>query len=389
MSGAVPLRQRTSLSRVQCPLLPAADKVMPYLEQVDTKRWYSNRGELVYKLEKRLSETFGQDRPSLISVASGTAALEAAILAAAGRATPERPLALIPSYTFVATALAAIRIGYRPHFVDIDRDTWAMDPAACLAHPLLDKVGLILPVAPFGRAPDMRAWEAVQDKSGIAVVVDAAASFEQYVAYPHLVSRHVPAVLSFHATKSFSTVEGGAVLWRDEQALLKLGAASYFGLTDSRLALCEGFNGKLSEYHAAVGHATLDEWPERDARYRAIAAAYGEAWRGGAGRILTTPTLSAAYVLHEAPSVAESTVLEQRLLAAGVGTRRWYGAGLHAQPFFTQFTHDPMPVTDDLAARHLGLPAAIDLSASEVATVVDLLTSERGGRAGLAATQIS
>ena len=90
-----------------------------------------------------------------------------------------------------------------------------MDLDAVPQHPLLDKIGLILHVAPYGRAPQMRQAERLASLTGIPVVVDAAASFERLLEDPSLVSGTVPMTISFHATKTFSTGEGGAVLWKN------------------------------------------------------------------------------------------------------------------------------------------------------------------------------
>ncbi len=355
---------------VQRPLLPTAAALHPYLALIDDRRWYSNRGRLVQILEQRLSDRFGCPAQAVLSFASGTVALEAAILGHAGWARPDRPLALLPSYTFVATAQAALRAGYTPYIVDVDPATWALDPGALAYHPALGQAGLILPVAAYGRCPDLAAWEVVQETTGVPVVVDAAAAFERFVEAPGRISARVPAVLSFHATKSFTTVEGGAVLLADQAALLRLAQIANFGMDDSRTCRMPGLNGKLSEYHAAVGLACLDEWPARAARYRAVAAAYAEAAANWPGRIVTLPEISSAYVLWEAPDGLAADRAAAALAAVGHVTRRWYGAGLHAQPFFADAQADPLPVTSDLSARHLGLPAAIDLTVEEIADVV-------------------
>src|SRR5579862_9688398 len=89
------------------PLLPSADDLLPYLRRIDETRIYTNWGPLTVELESRLCDRFGVPEPGVVSAASGTHALVGAILATAGRATPERPVALIPALTFVATAVAA------------------------------------------------------------------------------------------------------------------------------------------------------------------------------------------------------------------------------------------------------------------------------------------
>jgi dTDP-4-amino-4,6-dideoxygalactose transaminase len=371
---------------VQRPYLPEASTIFPYLEAIDQDRWYTNRGRLAWQLEELLSEKFGCRSHQVISFASGTVALESAILAHAGQANAERPLALLPSYTFVATAHAAIRCGYRLHFADVDPQTWMLDPDAIAAHPQLSRAGLILSVAAYGRMPDMLGWERVQAATGVPVVIDAAASIERFLAAPGSVSEHLPAALSFHATKSFTTAEGGAVLWNDADALLRLAQISNFGMDDTRVCKLPGMNGKMSEYHAAVGLACLDQWPARAARHEAVAAEWSSATRHWPGHILTTPEVSATYVLFAARDAGTAEAVARALDAAGIDTRRWYGEALHRQPLLCGEAADPLPVTEDLASRHLGLPAAIDLTADEITTMAkaicpDTLANPYAGRA--------
>ncbi len=348
---------------------------MPYLERIDATRWYSNRGPLLWELEERLSAHFGGAQHSLVLLSSGTAALEAAIMAHAGEGGADRPIALLPSYTFAATALAAIRCGYRPHFLDVDVRSWMLDPDAVAEHPMLSQAGLILPVAAYGRRPDMAAWEAVQARTGCPVVIDAAAAFEQVERDVDLVSTDLPLVLSLHATKSFSTAEGGAVLWRSEKGLRRVGRITNFGMEDTRRCEDIGFNGKLSEYHAAVGLAQLDIWSERQAMLSTLAETYraGFAAAGVAGGLRLPPDLSGAYVLYEAATGDEADRICAALVANAIAHRRWYGHGLHREPVHADRSADPMPVTEDLGQRHIGLPGAVDLDAEAIDRVAEAI----------------
>ena len=123
--------------------MPRAARLLPYLETIDANRWYTNRGELVNLLEARLGQRLGGGTANVISAASGTAAIEAAILATAGPATPNRPLALLPAYTFVATACAVERCGYVPYLLDVEPDTWALAAERLLRHPILARAGVV------------------------------------------------------------------------------------------------------------------------------------------------------------------------------------------------------------------------------------------------------
>ena len=362
-----------SLQQVQRPLLPPASAIAPYLDRIDGARWYSNRGPLVWELESRLCAQFGLGERSVALLSSGSAAIEAAIIAHAGIATAERPLALMPSYTFIATALSAMRCGYEPYFVDVDPDSWMPDPEAMAAHPMLARAGLVLPVAAYGCRPDMAGWERFQDATGCPVVVDAAAAFEQFEQGAGPVSATVPAVLSLHATKTFSTAEGGAVLWNAPDKWVRVAQVTNFGMSDARRCEMDGFNGKLSEYHAAVGLAQLDHWAERRARFDALAAAYRAAARAAGplpGTLRLRPEISGAYVLLECTDEDRADRVCAALGALGIGSRRWYGRGLHGEPLMAGRGRDPLPVTERLSGAHIGLPAAVDLTEDDIALVI-------------------
>src|SRR3954471_7299956 len=161
------------------PLLPSAEAIAPYLSRLDRSRRYANRGELVGEFEERLGALFGMaGSANVITAASGTAALTAAILASAGRATPARPICLCSAYTFVATAMAAEQCGYRVHLVDVGIQSWTLNPEALSRHPLLDRIGIVIVTAPYGRRFSQRVWEQFRAQSSVPVVIDAAASVE-------------------------------------------------------------------------------------------------------------------------------------------------------------------------------------------------------------------
>ena len=367
------------------PLLPSADAVAAYLRQIDAARHYTNRGPLTRLLEQRLAQTLGLPAHGLRSASNGTSAIEIAILAAAGPAKPDRPFALVPSYTFAATALAAERLGYTPIFADVRPDTWALDLDLAASHPRLDQIGLILPVAPYGRSPDLAGAEALAARTGIPMVLDAAACFEQLLDRanlngpnlngPGLISATVPMTVSFHATKTFSTGEGGAVIWDNAAGQDRVVRAANFGFNYSRRSETAGTNAKLSEFHAAVGLAMLDSFPQRRNDYARTVAAWRKVSAALPGRMHTAPDLASVYILWQTPDAGSLIAAQDALTAADIDTRRWYEAGLHVQPHFAAPEQTSLPVTEDLGARLLGLPMAHDLPPHEMARCVQIILS--------------
>jgi dTDP-4-amino-4,6-dideoxygalactose transaminase len=264
----------TEIVPVLRPRLPRAEALMPYLRRIDESRVYTNFGPLVLELEVRLHRHFGLANGNLVSASSGTAGLIGAILASAGRAGHNRPYALMPSFTFVATAVAAELCGYRPCFGDVDARTWILDPDALLQHPQLDQVGVIIPVATFGRPVPQAAWESFSERTGIPVIIDGAASIEAVSKDPARHLGSLPVVMSFHATKSFATGEGGCVITTDTELTARAFQALNFGFYGTRDSRGASTNGKMSEYHAAVGLAELDGWEGKLNAYRAVADMY-------------------------------------------------------------------------------------------------------------------
>ena len=354
-------------------LLPRTESLIPYLERMDANRWYTNRGELVQLLEQRLGERLGTP---LITASNGTAAIEAAVLARAGRATAERPLAILPAYTFVATASAVEACGYRPYLVDVDAQTWALQASELVGHPALGRAGVVVPVAPYGRAIDQRGWQAFQARTKIPVVIDAAASFEALLAAPDQCTGSIPVTLSFQSTKAFSSGEGGAVVWSDEDGLKLVARALNFGFLYKRESTSAGFNGKMSEYHAAVGLAALDAWDSTSSANHAVASAYRAAAiaSGFAERLFVAPDTSSNYALLDAWSPSAATALVASLAQDGIESRLWYGSGLHREPYWAHVERDELPHTDRIAPSLVGLPIASDLSLEEIERIATAVT---------------
>ena len=349
------------------PRLPTRAALAPYLDRIDEARWYTNYGALTCELQARLAGRLGGDA-SVVTVANGTVALTLALRAA--RAKPGT-LCLMPAWTFVATAHAAIDAGLTPYFVDVDPETWMLDPAAvCAAIAAAPhEVGAIIPVAAFGRVPDLGRWRDLADGTGLPVIVDCAAGFDGLAGAP------VPVTVSLHATKTVATGEGGYVASEDVGFIDRVRSLGAFGFDGDRTSRMTAVNAKLSEYAAAVGLASLDAWPADRARFALTAQRLRAAlaltpqirFQSGWG----TAWLSSVCVV-ETPAWAAPAMAE-RLRTWGVETRDWWGEGCHVQPAFRQCPRGPLPVTERLAASTLGLPFFIDLPETASARIVEAL----------------
>ena len=357
------------------PRLPTAERLLPYLRRIDQARVYSNFGPLVLEFERRLAGLLGVPPQAVVTANSGTSGLVACVLALAGRATAQRPLALLPAYTFVATAVAAQECGYEPLLADIRDDDWQLDPAALVVHPRIAEVGVVMPVAPYGRPVDPTPWHEFEARTGIPVVIDGAASLEPASADGARWLGRIPVVFSLHATKGLATGEGGAIACTDPGRIERIGQALNFGFNGSRESRSPSTNGKMSEYHAAVGLAELDGWPLKSAALATVASTYRRlADAAGLGaRLWCAPELCSSYVLFDAGDAPACGRVQAMLERHGVGFRLWYGHGLQAQPSFADCPADPLPVTALLAPRLVGLPMAPDLDETRIARVIAAL----------------
>ncbi|MBP0445466.1 aminotransferase class I/II-fold pyridoxal phosphate-dependent enzyme [Roseomonas sp. SSH11] len=349
------------------PRLPDARAILPYLQEIDANHWYANHGLLWLRLQSRLAAHWGVAPEAVALTANATLALALALRAS--RVAPGRKC-LIPAWTFVATAGAAREAGLVPHFADVDPATWALDPDAVAAREDLAEIGAILVVAPFGMPLDTARWDALSARTGIPVVIDAAAAFDALRAGGPMRPGSSPVIVSLHATKAFGIGEGGAVLSQDAEWMERLRRLSNFGFLGSREAMVAGTNAKMSEYTAAIGLAALDAWPETRAGWQAISRHYAEALADDA-RIALSPGFGGDWISATLSVLwpAEGPEDAAELAREGIGTLRWWGDGCHRHPAYADCPRDPLPVTDFLARRVIGLPFWRDMTATQVAYI--------------------
>jgi len=372
---------RTPL-RFQRPSLPPAEAIERHLARSRDARWLSNGGPCWHLLRDALAERTGTH---CIPVASGTLGLMAAV-AAVRSAPPARSRArevLLPSFTFPATAQAAMWAGLTPRLLDVDPDSWHLD-ADGLEHELRergDDVALVLAVSSFGTPPppdQRKRWERACREAGVPLVVDSAAGFGAVAAdgVPIAAQGDVE-VVSFHATKPFAIGEGGAVFTRDAALCERVELLVNFGLgADRSVQLSLGLNGKMSELHAATALAALERFDEAlAARRRAAetvrgAAHHSLAWQAECERS-TWQFVPVAY-----PDATTRGDAERR--CGDVAETRRYYLPLHRMPAFAgaAVAGGGLAQTEELADRLLCLPMADDLTAAEEATLAELAATD-------------
>ena len=350
------------------PRLPLADEILPYLRRIDQSRWYSNGGPLVEEFEARLAVHAGGG--AVATVANATVGLALALLT---YDLPPGSLCMVPAWTFAATGHAIQLAGLVPWIVDVDAASWALEPLAAreLLRHAPGPVSAVIPVSPFGDPLDFAAWSLFRDETGLAVVIDAAAMFDTIRA------SSVPAVVSLHATKILGVGEGGFVTSTDAGFIQELQKRANFGFWNSREATVRSFNGKMSEYAAAVGLAALDTWDTTRADFARVVAAYVGPFSGkpnamiqeGFGERWVSSTVIVAF------EEAGAGAVDRELAANRIGTRRWWGGGLHRHAAFRKFPRGQTENTDFLARNVIGLPCWRDLPNEKIAEICDLALS--------------
>jgi dTDP-4-amino-4,6-dideoxygalactose transaminase len=353
------------------PRLPLADEILPYLRRIDQSRWYSNGGPLVQEFEARLANHAGQG--AVATVANATVGLALALLA---YEVPPGSLCMVPAWTFAATGHAIRLAGLVPWIVDVDAASWALEPAAArkLLRDAPGPVSAAIPVSPFGHPIDFASWNSFRDETGLAVVIDAAAMFDT------IQDESVPAVVSLHATKVLGVGEGGFVVGSDASFIQELQKRANFGFWGSREATVRSFNGKMSEYAAAVGLAALDSWEATRADFARVASAYVQAF-ANESKVMIQEGFGKRWVSSTVVVAVEEAGAEAvgcELAANRIGTRRWWGGGLHRHAAFERFPRGRTDNTDALAESVIGLPCWRDLPNHQIEKISDIVIAAAG-----------
>ncbi len=232
------------------PYLPERAKLDKYIDRIyDTCR-LTNDGPLVRELTRRLEEYLGVKH--LLLVANGTLALQIAY-----RALGITGTALTTPFSFVATSSTLIWEGITPKYVDIDPETFNMDPGL-VERSITDDTTAIIPVHVFGNPCEVERIDEIAKKNDLKVIYDAAHTFGVRYKGESILNHGDAATLSFHATKTYHTIEGGAIAFKEKEALDRARLLINFGITGPDKIEGLGINAKMNEFQAAMGLAVLD-----------------------------------------------------------------------------------------------------------------------------------
>ena len=256
---------------VTSPLLPNLDEFTESLKEIWESKWITNNGQFHQKLEAALAEYLKVPYVSLFT--NGTLPLLTALQAL--RITGE---VITTPYSFVATTHALWWNGIKPVFVDIDPSTGNIDPQKIEAA-ITPRTTAILPVHVYGKPCDTEAIQAIADKYGLKVIYDAAHAFGVEVNGESLLNAGDMSTLSFHATKVFNTIEGGAMVMHDEKTKQRIDYLKNFGFANEIEVVGPGINSKMDEIRSAYGLLNLKQVDAAIAARQKVAVAYRKALR--------------------------------------------------------------------------------------------------------------
>ena len=260
---------------VTSPLLPSLDDFMPYLQDIWNRKWLTNNGHYHQELEKALCEYLKVPYISLFT--NGTLPLICALQAL--RITGE---VITTPYSFVATTHSLWWNGIKPVFVDIDPETCNINPDKIEAA-ITPKTTAIMPVHVYGKPCDTERIQEIADKYGLKVIYDAAHAFGVEVNGQSILNAGDMSTLSFHATKVYNTVEGGALVCHDEQTKKRIDYLKNFGFAGETTVIAPGINGKMDEVRSVVGLLNLKQVDAAIEARHQVAVKYREALRGVKG----------------------------------------------------------------------------------------------------------
>jgi len=304
------------------PFLPPLEEFQPYLKQIWDSKWLTNGGPFHQDFERQLADHLGVKHLALF--ANGTLALVTALQAL--RITGE---VITTPFSFVATAHSLLWNGIRPVFVDIHPETFNLDPEKIEAA-ITPQTTAIMPVHVYGRPCDVDKIQKIADIYGLKIIYDAAHAFGVKLKDESLLKHGDLSTISFHATKVFTTFEGGAIVCPDAKIKKRIDDLKNFGFHNEVTVVAPGINAKMNEIQAAFGLLQLKHIDRAIDKRRIIDAQYRKELASVKG--ISIPRLPADTIYNYAyfPILIEKEYpltrdeLNDKLRQQGISPRRYF-----------------------------------------------------------------
>lgn len=347
------------------PFLPPREKYDQLISGVWQRNWLTNNGPLVNELELKLKEYLHLKH--LLFLSNGTIALQIAI-----KALDLKGEIITTPFSYVATTSSIVWEGCKPVFVDIDANTFNIDPSKIEAA-ITGQTSAILATHVYGNPCDIDAIDEIAKKHKLKVIYDAAHCFGSTYKGKSVLAYGDVSTLSFHATKLFHTIEGGAVVSTDSEILKRMAYMRNFGHDGPVDYNGVGINGKNSEFHAAMGVCNLKYVDEIIEKRRSDHELYNT-WLGKLK--LKRPEIAKDVFFNSAyyPVVFESQAQCEKVFEAlkkrEIFARRYFYPILSKVGYVDD---TPLPIAKDISERVLCLPLYFQLSEAEIGMICRLI----------------
>ena len=355
--------------------LPDFEEFCREIKPLWDSRWLTNMGEKHQALEEALAAYLSVPHMTLFT--NGHLALETAL---AALHLPQGGEVITTPYTFVSTTHAISRNGLVPVFADINPEDYTLDPARAEAL-ITEKTVAILPVHVYGRLCDVEAFEALSRKYHLPVVYDAAHAFGVTKDGISSACFGDIAMFSFHATKVFHTIEGGALAYREDSLVQLLNDLKNFGIRGPEEVAYIGGNAKMSEFQAAMGLCNLRHLEGEIEKRSRVVAQYNARLAGRAGIVLATPqpgvSPNHAYypVVFDGYKYSRDEIFD-RLAAQDIVPRKYFYPLSNDSSCYRDLPTGHRrytPVAAHIADRVLTLPLFADPAPEDVDRICDII----------------
>ncbi len=346
--------------------LPPLEEYEAFLKQIWASHYVTNTGPLVIEFEKQAKEYLGVENFHFVT--NGTLALQLALRAI----DVEGGEVITTPFSYVATTSAIMWERCQPVFVDIDPETFCLD-ATKIEAVITDRTKAIMPVHVFGNPCDVEAIETIAKRYNLKVIYDAAHSFGVKYKGKSLISYGDISTCSFHATKPFHTIEGGAVIIKDKKLSDEIELMKRFGHnSDEHFRL--GINAKASEFQAAMGLVNLNYIDQIIAKRKAASELYDKLLAGRYQSLSIRPDTQYNYAYYPIVLDSENQLMDMVRVfeSQNIFPRRYFYPSLNTLPYVKSKVS--CPVSEDTAKRILCLPLYGDLSVKDVERISKVLT---------------
>ena len=329
--------------------MPPKEKFQAYIDGIYESGWLTNNGPLVQELEKKLEEYLGVK--NLLCISSGTDALQFAyrLLEQDGKEVITTP------FSFVSTTSAIVAERLTPVFADIDKDTYNIDPKN-IEKLINSKTCAIAPCHVFGNACDIEEIDNIAKKHNLKVIYDASHAFDVQYKGKHILNFGDISIISFHATKMFHTIEGAAIVIKDDKLYKKAKIVRNYGIDKPDSVAMLGINAKMNEVEAAMGLCMLEEEDrikqEREISYRFYRSQLRDYVQLQKQNLDATQSYSYFPVVFRDEN--EMSRVREALLEYNIASRQYFNPSLDTLPFVEHI--EVMKNSRDISSRILVIP---------------------------------